>query len=61
MEPTESAAPDSRLRRLRGVGVRWGSRWAGRSWRHPGAEAHPPRTTPDPRAPTGPPTGTASG
>ncbi|KUN79541.1 putative bifunctional diguanylate cyclase/phosphodiesterase [Streptomyces griseoruber] len=61
MEPTESAAPDSRLRRLRGVGVRWGSRWAGRSWRHPGAEAHPPRTTPDPRAPTGPPAGTASG
>ncbi|MFC4502023.1 MULTISPECIES: putative bifunctional diguanylate cyclase/phosphodiesterase [Streptomyces] len=39
MEPTESVAPDSRLRRLRAAGVRWGRRWAGRSGRHPGAES----------------------
>ncbi|MET7737403.1 bifunctional diguanylate cyclase/phosphodiesterase [Streptomyces sp. NPDC005402] len=36
MEPTESAAPDSRLRRLTGA---WrASRWAGRPSEHPGAE-----------------------
>ncbi|MDH6516332.1 diguanylate cyclase (GGDEF)-like protein [Streptomyces sp. SAI-208] len=36
MEPTESAAPDSRLRRLTGA---WRtSRWAGRPSEHPGAE-----------------------
>ncbi|MER7566529.1 bifunctional diguanylate cyclase/phosphodiesterase [Streptomyces sp. NPDC097941] len=36
MEPTESAAPDSRLRRLTGA---WrASRWAGRPSEHPGTE-----------------------
>ncbi|MFF1306125.1 putative bifunctional diguanylate cyclase/phosphodiesterase [Streptomyces sp. NPDC058307] len=36
MEPTESAAPDSRLRRLTGA---WrASRWAGRPSEHPGVE-----------------------
>jgi diguanylate cyclase (GGDEF)-like protein len=36
MEPTESAAPDSRLRRLTGA---WrAGRWAGRPSEHPGAE-----------------------
>ncbi|MEU1476402.1 putative bifunctional diguanylate cyclase/phosphodiesterase [Streptomyces sp. NPDC001668] len=35
MEPTESAAPDSRLRRLTGA---WASRWAGRPSERPGAE-----------------------
>ncbi|MFI7503155.1 putative bifunctional diguanylate cyclase/phosphodiesterase [Streptomyces sp. NPDC049687] len=60
MEPTESAAPDSRLRRFRGVGVRWGSLWAGRSERHPGAAEYPPRTGLDLRAPARP-AGSASG
>ncbi|MFF1724988.1 putative bifunctional diguanylate cyclase/phosphodiesterase [Streptomyces sviceus] len=36
MEPTESAAPDSRLRRL--TGALRASRWAGRPSEHPGAE-----------------------
>ncbi|MET7480307.1 EAL domain-containing protein [Streptomyces sp. NPDC005648] len=38
MEPTESAAPDSRLRRLRVTGAWRTSRWAGRSPERPGAE-----------------------
>ncbi|MFF7643428.1 EAL domain-containing protein [Streptomyces canus] len=38
MEPTESAAPDSRLRRLTGA---WrASRWAGRPSEHPGPAGH---------------------
>ncbi|MFE1839546.1 putative bifunctional diguanylate cyclase/phosphodiesterase [Streptomyces sviceus] len=36
MEPTESAAPDSRLRRL--TGALRANRWAGRPSEHPGAE-----------------------
>jgi len=36
MEPTESAAPDSRLRRF--TGALRASRWAGRPSEHPGAE-----------------------
>jgi diguanylate cyclase (GGDEF)-like protein len=36
MEPTESAAPDSRLRRL--TGAWWTSRWSGRPPEYPGAE-----------------------
>ncbi|MFJ1806004.1 MULTISPECIES: putative bifunctional diguanylate cyclase/phosphodiesterase [unclassified Streptomyces] len=46
MEPTESAAPDARLRRRRVAGVWWGSRWTERSGRHPGAEAYQPHTAP---------------
>ncbi|MFJ9907298.1 putative bifunctional diguanylate cyclase/phosphodiesterase [Streptomyces sp. NPDC101152] len=38
MEPTESAAPDSRLRRRRVIGAWRPSRWAGRPPGHPGAE-----------------------
>jgi len=38
MEPTESAAPDSRLRRLRGTGAWRTSRRAGRPPERPGAE-----------------------
>ncbi|MER5428882.1 bifunctional diguanylate cyclase/phosphodiesterase [Streptomyces sp. NPDC002588] len=64
MEPTESAAPDSPLRRLRGVGVRWGSRWAGRSERPPGAEGagrvYSAHTAPAARAPAQPSAGTGS-
>jgi diguanylate cyclase len=60
MEPTESAAPDSRLRRLRVAGVRWGSRWAGRSERHPAGRPHSPHTTPDTRAAAPVPVGSAA-
>ncbi|WP_327318037.1 putative bifunctional diguanylate cyclase/phosphodiesterase [Streptomyces sp. NBC_01235] len=45
MEPTESAAPDARLRRLRVAGVWWG-RWTARSGRHPGAQAYAPHRAP---------------
>ncbi|MER8010808.1 bifunctional diguanylate cyclase/phosphodiesterase [Streptomyces sp. NPDC094149] len=38
MEPTESAAPDSRLRRRRVTGVWRPSRWTGRPSERPGAE-----------------------
>ncbi|MBK3641713.1 MULTISPECIES: bifunctional diguanylate cyclase/phosphodiesterase [Streptomyces] len=38
MEPTESAAPDSRLRRRRVTGAWLPSRWTGRSSERPGAE-----------------------
>ncbi|TQJ90171.1 bifunctional diguanylate cyclase/phosphodiesterase [Streptomyces sp. SLBN-31] len=38
MEPTESAAPDSRLRRRRFTGVWRPSRWTGRPSERPGAE-----------------------
>ncbi|CAM5672980.1 putative bifunctional diguanylate cyclase/phosphodiesterase [Streptomyces aurantiogriseus] len=53
MEPTESAAPDSRLRRRRVTGVWWGSRWVAWSERPPGAQARAgtPHTSMDPRAP----------
>ncbi|MFE0453207.1 putative bifunctional diguanylate cyclase/phosphodiesterase [Streptomyces sp. NPDC058914] len=53
MEPTESAAPDARLRRRRVTGVGWGSRWAAWSARPPGTEARAgtPHTSMDPRAP----------
>ncbi|MFH0173128.1 putative bifunctional diguanylate cyclase/phosphodiesterase [Streptomyces cacaoi] len=46
MEPTESAAPDERLRRRRVAGVWWGSWWTARSGRPPGAEAYVPHTAP---------------
>ncbi|MDR6977503.1 diguanylate cyclase (GGDEF)-like protein [Streptomyces sp. 3330] len=46
MEPTESAAPDARLRRRRVAGVWWGSRWTARSERPAGAEAYVPHTAP---------------
>lgn len=46
MEPTESAAPESWLRRRRVAGVRWGNWWAGRSERRPAAETYVPHTTP---------------
>ncbi|MCX5267874.1 bifunctional diguanylate cyclase/phosphodiesterase [Streptomyces sp. NBC_00199] len=47
MEPTESAAPESWLRRRSQVaGVRWGNWWAGRSERRPAAETYVPHTTP---------------
>ncbi|SHH93156.1 putative bifunctional diguanylate cyclase/phosphodiesterase [Streptomyces sp. 3214.6] len=49
MEPTESAAPDSRLRRRRVAGV-WWERWTARSGRHPGAQEYVPHTAPQ-RAP----------
>ncbi|MDX2679149.1 putative bifunctional diguanylate cyclase/phosphodiesterase [Streptomyces sp. NY05-11A] len=49
MEPTESAAPDSRLRRRRVAGV-WWERWTARSGRHPGAREYVPHTAPQ-RAP----------
>ncbi|MDX3313777.1 putative bifunctional diguanylate cyclase/phosphodiesterase [Streptomyces sp. NPDC054884] len=48
MEPTESAAPQSWLRRRRVAGVRWGNRWAGRSERRPAAETYVPHPTPRP-------------
>ncbi|MEH0546999.1 bifunctional diguanylate cyclase/phosphodiesterase [Streptomyces sp. B21-105] len=52
MEPTESAAPESWLRRRRVAGVRWGNRrgnrWAGRSERRPAAETYLPHPTPRP-------------
>ncbi|MEV6178125.1 putative bifunctional diguanylate cyclase/phosphodiesterase [Streptomyces sp. NPDC052016] len=53
MEPTESAAPDARLRRRRVIGVGWGSRWVAWSARPPGTEARAgtPHTSMDPRAP----------
>ncbi|MFE9625004.1 putative bifunctional diguanylate cyclase/phosphodiesterase [Streptomyces sp. NPDC006527] len=53
MEPTESAAPDARLRRRRVTGVGWGSRWVAWSARPPGTEARAgtPHTSMDPRAP----------
>lgn len=44
MEPTESAAPDARLRRRRVAGVWWGSRWTERSERPEGVQAPPPHT-----------------
>ncbi|MGW1270320.1 putative bifunctional diguanylate cyclase/phosphodiesterase [Streptomyces sp. NPDC002491] len=50
MEPTESAAPESWLRRRRVAGVRWGNRWAGRSERRPAAETYVPHTAPRPDA-----------
>ncbi|WP_432157240.1 putative bifunctional diguanylate cyclase/phosphodiesterase [Streptomyces sp. bgisy153] len=39
MEPTESAAPDSRLSGRRAGGAWWASRWAAWSARRPGADA----------------------
>ncbi|MFF3940025.1 EAL domain-containing protein [Streptomyces phaeofaciens] len=60
MEPTESAAPDARLRRRRVSGVWWGGLWAPRSGRHPGADGRPPHTALDTRAPARS-AGTASG
>lgn len=44
MEPTESAAPDARLRRRRVAGVWWGSRPTAWSGRPQGAEAYTPHT-----------------
>ncbi|MEU1407164.1 bifunctional diguanylate cyclase/phosphodiesterase [Streptomyces sp. NPDC005728] len=41
MEPTESAAPDSRLRLRRRAGAWRGSRWTGRSTDRPGVRVHP--------------------
>lgn len=46
MEPTESAAPDERLRRRRVSGVWWGSWRTARSERPPGVEAYVPHTAP---------------
>ncbi|MFI6036331.1 putative bifunctional diguanylate cyclase/phosphodiesterase [Streptomyces sp. NPDC051315] len=59
MEPTESAAPDSWLRRRRGTGVRWGSRWVAWSER---AEARVGTSHPsmDPRAPDRIPAGSGT-
>ncbi|MEU5334885.1 bifunctional diguanylate cyclase/phosphodiesterase [Streptomyces asoensis] len=51
MEPTESAAPDSRLRRRRVAGVWWGSWWTERSERQTGAPARQPRDTASQGAP----------
>ncbi|MDQ0686429.1 diguanylate cyclase (GGDEF)-like protein [Streptomyces achromogenes] len=48
MEPTESAAPESWLRRRRVAGVRWGDRWAGRSDPRPAAQTYVPHTAPRP-------------
>ena len=42
MEPTESAAPDSRLRLRRMAGAWWDSRWTGRPSGRPGAEGRAP-------------------
>ncbi|MEU0055820.1 bifunctional diguanylate cyclase/phosphodiesterase [Streptomyces sp. NPDC006334] len=44
MEPTESAAPDSRLRRRRAAGVWWGSRWV--AWTAPPESARARTGTP---------------
>ncbi|SES41484.1 diguanylate cyclase (GGDEF) domain-containing protein [Streptomyces sp. yr375] len=55
MEPTESAAPESRLRRRRAVGVWWG-RWTARSARHhPATEPYAPHTAPPTAAHSAPP------
>ncbi|MEU2288749.1 bifunctional diguanylate cyclase/phosphodiesterase [Streptomyces sp. NPDC013178] len=53
MEPTESAAPESGLRRRRVTGAWWGSRWVAWSERPPGAQARAgsPHTSVGPRAP----------
>ncbi|MBK3633074.1 hypothetical protein JHN52_08930, partial [Streptomyces sp. MBT97] len=51
MEPTESAAPDARLRRRRVAGVWWGSWWTERSERQTGAPARQPRDTASQGAP----------
>ncbi|MFI5966044.1 putative bifunctional diguanylate cyclase/phosphodiesterase [Streptomyces asoensis] len=51
MEPTESAAPDARLRRRRVAGVWWGSRWTERSERQSGAPARQPSDTASQGAP----------
>ncbi|SMF80344.1 bifunctional diguanylate cyclase/phosphodiesterase [Streptomyces sp. Amel2xC10] len=66
MEPTESAAPDSWLRRRRVAGVWWGSLWAPRSAPHPGgtAGAQPSAAAPDtrlPALPAGPAAASAAG
>ncbi|MFD9393087.1 putative bifunctional diguanylate cyclase/phosphodiesterase [Streptomyces sp. NPDC060000] len=54
MEPTESAAPDARLRRRRVAGVWWGSWWTERSERQPGAEAYQPHNAPHGAPPAAP-------
>ncbi|MFI1034882.1 putative bifunctional diguanylate cyclase/phosphodiesterase [Streptomyces sp. NPDC020951] len=46
MEPTESAAADSTVRRRRVAGVWWASWRTARSERQPGAQAYPPRSAP---------------
>ncbi|MFF1547589.1 putative bifunctional diguanylate cyclase/phosphodiesterase [Streptomyces sp. NPDC058291] len=65
MEPTESAAPDARLRRRRVAGVWWGSWWTERSEVRPAAQAYVPHTQPhsplDARAGVRPPPGPLGG